>query len=130
MKDLDWNPVYDLALAILEDLYQNDFVPLKESGGLKGDFECYGIILSGATLPSSLESMANAATSAPKAAVAVAVETGPKPEWMQRFDDEGRSLVKDAYKEMKWMMDTMGTGCKMRDVWISCKNAPAAPAAA
>mmetsp|Transcript_26048 Transcript_26048/g.38175 ORF Transcript_26048/g.38175 Transcript_26048/m.38175 type:complete len:377 (+) Transcript_26048:227-1357(+) len=131
MKDLDWNPVYDSALAILEDSYQNDFVPLKESGGLKGDFECDDIILSGATSPppSSLESMDNAATSAPEAAAAAA-ETGPKPEWMQSFDDEGRRLVKDAYKETKWMTDTTGTGRKMKDVRISRKNAPAAPAAA
>eukprot|EP00957_Ditylum_brightwellii_P178023 13560131-Ditylum_brightwellii.AAC.1 len=70
------------------------------------------------------------ATSAPEAAVATAVEIGPKPEWMQNFDDEGRRLVKDTYKETKWMMDMMGTGCKMKDVWISCKSTLAAPAAA
>eukprot|EP00957_Ditylum_brightwellii_P203089 15333167-Ditylum_brightwellii.AAC.1 len=134
MKDLYWNPVYDSALAILEDLYQNDFVPLKESGGLKGNFECDDITLSAATLPppSSSESMDTDATSAPEAAAvaAAAVETGPKPEWMQSFDDESRRLVKDAYKETTWMPDMMGTDCKMKDVWISHKSAPAAPAAA
>ena len=45
MKDLDWEPKYDSAEAIMKDAYENDFVHVKAAGGLKNDFECDDMII-------------------------------------------------------------------------------------
>jgi hypothetical protein len=45
MADLDWAPKYDTVDAIMRDAYENDFIHVKASGGLKNDFECDDIII-------------------------------------------------------------------------------------
>lgn len=45
MKDLDWSPKYDSVEAIMKDSYENDFVNVKASGGLKNDFVCDDIVI-------------------------------------------------------------------------------------
>jgi len=48
MKDLDWSPKYDTVEAIMKDSYENDFVHVKASGGLKNDFVCDDIVVENA----------------------------------------------------------------------------------
>ncbi len=37
---LEWEPKYDTAEAFMKDAYENDFVHVKSTGGLKSYFEC------------------------------------------------------------------------------------------
>ena len=48
MADLDWSPKYDTVAEIMKDSYENDFVHVKASGGLKNDFECDDIVIASA----------------------------------------------------------------------------------
>ena len=45
MTDLDWSPQYDTVEEIMKDSYENDFVHVKASGGLKNDFVCDDIVI-------------------------------------------------------------------------------------
>lgn len=45
MIDLEWTPKYDTVEAILRDSYKNDFLHVKEKGGLKGNFEADDFII-------------------------------------------------------------------------------------
>jgi nucleoside-diphosphate-sugar epimerase len=45
VQDLEWTPRFDTVEAILRDSYENDFVPLRDSGGLRDDFVCDDIVL-------------------------------------------------------------------------------------
>ena len=45
MKDLDWSPKYDTVEAIMRDSYENDFLHVKASGGLKNDFVCDDVVI-------------------------------------------------------------------------------------
>lgn len=44
-EDLEWTPEYDTTEKIMMDSYKNDFVHVKESGGLKNDFVCDDMII-------------------------------------------------------------------------------------
>ena len=48
MTDLEWSPKYDTVESIMKDSYENDFVHVKASGGLKNDFECDDIVVENA----------------------------------------------------------------------------------
>eukprot|EP00536_Pseudo-nitzschia_multiseries_P005547 jgi/Psemu1/285852/fgenesh1_pg.104_\ len=48
MVDLDWSPKYDTVESIMQDSYENDFVHVKASGGLKNDFVCDDIVIENA----------------------------------------------------------------------------------